>query len=153
MTRREAIKLAGLAAMGAWTGCASAQGRRPSLKLGVASYTLAKLPPNAVIAELRKMDIHYVTLANPLSFTVRGSDGIALMAGLDMEGICASSGSACSAGSLEPSHVILALGKKTAANSLVRFSLGRGSSPAEVEQVIAVLPEVIARAQKKGFSP
>jgi sugar phosphate isomerase/epimerase len=66
MTRREAIKLAGLAAMGAWTGCASAQGQRQSLKLGVASYTLAKLPPGAVIAELRKMDIHYVTLANPL---------------------------------------------------------------------------------------
>jgi cysteine desulfurase len=42
-------------------------------------------------------------LANTVSFVVRGADSIALLAGLDMEGICASSGSACSAGSLEPS--------------------------------------------------
>ena len=89
-------------------------------------------------------------LANTLSFVVRGSDGIALMAGLDMEGICASSGSACSAGSLEPSHVILAIGKKDLANSLVRFSLGRDSTAAEVDFVISVLPEVIRRAQLAG---
>jgi len=89
-------------------------------------------------------------LSNTLSFVVRGSDGIALMAGLDVEGICASSGSACSAGSLEPSHVILAIGKKDLANSLVRFSLGRDSTAAEVDFVIAVLPEVIRRAQLAG---
>jgi len=86
-------------------------------------------------------------LANTVAFTVRGSDGIALMAGLDMEGICASSGSACSAGSLEPSHVILALGKKENANSLVRFSLGRDSTVEEVDFVCSVLPEIIRRAQ------
>ncbi len=86
-------------------------------------------------------------LTNTISFVVRGSDGIALMAGLDMEGICASSGSACSAGSLEPSHVILALGKKETANSLVRFSLGRDSTAAEVDFVCSILPEVIRRAQ------
>ena len=90
------------------------------------------------------------SLANTLSFVVRGSDGIALMAGLDMEGICASSGSACSAGSLEPSHVILAIGKKESANSLVRFSLGRDSTQAEADFVISVLPEVIRRAQLAG---
>ncbi len=89
-------------------------------------------------------------LTNTLSFVVRGSDGIALMAGLDVEGICASSGSACSAGSLEPSHVILALGKKEEANSLVRFSLGRDSTVEEVDFVISVLPEVIRRAQLTG---
>ena len=89
-------------------------------------------------------------LANTLSFVVRGSDGIALMAGLDVEGICASSGSACSAGSLEPSHVILAIGKKNLANSLVRFSLGRDSTAVEVDFVISVLPEVIRRAQLAG---
>jgi len=89
-------------------------------------------------------------LANTLSFVVRGSDGIALMAGLDMEGICASSGSACSAGSLEPSHVILAIGKKESANSLVRFSLGRETTAEEVNFVISILPEVIRRAQLAG---
>ena len=89
-------------------------------------------------------------LANTLSFVVRGSDGIALMAGLDMEGICASSGSACSAGSLEPSHVIVAIGKKESANALVRFSFGRDSTEAGVDFVISVLPEVIRRAQLAG---
>src|SRR5204863_217669 len=75
-------------------------------------------------------------LANTVSFTVQGCDSIALLAGLDLEGICASSGSACSAGSLEASHVMLALGvAKNEANSLVRFSLGRESSLAEVEAV------------------
>lgn len=89
------------------------------------------------------------SLANTVAFTVRGSDGIALMAGLDVEGICASSGSACSAGSLEPSHVIEAIGKNDVANSLVRFSLGRDSTMAEVDHVCSVLPEVIRRAQRR----
>jgi cysteine desulfurase len=86
-------------------------------------------------------------LANTVSFVVRGADSIALLAGLDVEGICASSGSACSAGSIEPSHVILALGKKNMANSLVRFSLGRETSAVEVDFVCAALPEIIRRAQ------
>ncbi len=88
------------------------------------------------------------SLTNTVAFTVRGSDGIALMAGLDMEGICASSGSACSAGSLEPSHVVMALGKKNTANSLVRFSLGRASTAEEADFVCAMLPEIIRRAQR-----
>jgi cysteine desulfurase len=87
-------------------------------------------------------------LANTVAFVVAGSDSIPLLAGLDMEGICASSGSACSAGSLEPSHVIEALGlEQQMANSLIRFSLGRESSLEEVELVEGVLPEVIRRAQ------
>jgi cysteine desulfurase len=88
-------------------------------------------------------------LVNTVSLLVRGSDSIALLAGLDMEGICASSGSACSAGSLEPSHVISAIGvEKELAHSLVRFSLGRDSTIEEVEHVERVLPEVIKRATK-----
>ncbi|HEX4264648.1 MAG TPA: cysteine desulfurase family protein [Verrucomicrobiae bacterium] len=87
-------------------------------------------------------------LSNMVSFLVDGADSIALLANLDMEGICASSGSACSAGSIEPSHVITALGvKPELANSLVRFSLGRDSSLEEVEFVESILPEVVARAQ------
>jgi cysteine desulfurase len=86
-------------------------------------------------------------LENTVSFVVRGADSIGLMAGLDLDGICASSGSACSAGSLEPSHVILAIGKKESANSLVRFSLGRDSTAEEVFFVGAALPEIIRHAQ------
>jgi len=86
-------------------------------------------------------------LANTVSFVVRGADSIALLAGLDVEGVCASSGSACSAGSLEPSHVIVATGRRNSANSLVRFSLGRDSSAAEVDFACGLLPEVVRRAQ------
>jgi cysteine desulfurase len=87
-------------------------------------------------------------LANTLSFVVRGADSIGLLAGLDLEGICASSGSACSAGSLEPSHVIRAMGYETQlANALVRLSLGRESTPEQVSRVKSILPEVICRSQ------
>jgi cysteine desulfurase len=85
-------------------------------------------------------------IANTISFTVEGCDSIALMAGLDLEGVCASSGSACSAGSLEASHVLLAMGAPhPLANSFVRFSLGRSSTHDEVDYVSAVLPRVIER--------
>lgn len=85
-------------------------------------------------------------LANTLAFTVTGTDSIALMAALDLEGVCASSGSACSAGSLEPSHVLRAMGVPPAeANALVRLSLGRDSTQDEVDYVNRVLPAVIQR--------
>ena len=88
-------------------------------------------------------------LANTMSFLVEGADSISLLANLDLEGICASSGSACSAGSIEPSHVISALGyERQLANALVRFSLGRDSSLEEIEEAERILPEVIRRAQR-----
>jgi cysteine desulfurase len=87
-------------------------------------------------------------LSNTVAFTVSGSDSISLLAGLDLEGICASSGSACSAGSLEPSHVMLAMGvEKSLANSLVRFSLGLHSTSNEVAHVISTLQTVVKRVQ------
>ena len=86
-------------------------------------------------------------LANTAAFVVRGTDSIALLAGLDLAGICASSGSACSAGSLEPSHVIDAIGRKDLANSLVRFSLGRETTQEEVETTASAFSSVIQRAQ------
>jgi cysteine desulfurase len=87
-------------------------------------------------------------LSNTVSFVVEGSDSITLLAGLDLEGICASSGSACSAGSLEPSHVVLGVGLgPDLAKSLVRFSLGRDSTAEEVAAVESVLPGILKRAQ------
>jgi cysteine desulfurase len=85
-------------------------------------------------------------LANTISFTVSGSDSMTLLAALDMEGICASSGSACSAGSLNPSHVISAMGRSEEdANSLVRFSLGRETKEEDIAFVLNKFPEIIDR--------
>lgn len=86
-------------------------------------------------------------LANTVSFVAPGTDSIVLLGALDLEGICASGGAACSAGSLNPSHVILALQKPDSADSLVRFSLGRDSTLEEVDFVCEVLPRLVARAQ------
>ena len=86
------------------------------------------------------------SLPNTVAFTVAGADSIALLAALDLEGICASSGSACSAGSLEPSHVLRAMGVgREESNALVRFSLGRESTAAEVARVLEVLPGLLKR--------
>ena len=96
-------------------------------------------------------------LANTVAFSVDGTDSIALLSGLDMEGICASAGSACASGSVTPSHVALALGAPPAeANALVRLSLGRGSTPFEISSACEIIPRVIARcrsANKMGISP
>jgi cysteine desulfurase len=87
-------------------------------------------------------------LPNTVSFVVKGADSIMLLANLDMEGVCASSGAACSAGSLEPSHVVAAMGYEPAlAKSFVRFSLGRGSTLEEVETVCGLLPKIIQRSK------
>jgi cysteine desulfurase len=87
-------------------------------------------------------------LANTISFVVEGTDSFALLAGLDVEGICASAGAACSAGSLEPSHVVSALGlNRDLARSLVRFSLGRETTETEISRVVELLPGIIRRAQ------
>ena len=83
-------------------------------------------------------------LANTAAFTVDGWDSIALLAALDLEGICASSGSACSVGSLEPSHVLSAMGlSRNQANSLVRFSLGRDTTLEEIDYTIDVFKRII----------
>lgn len=89
---------------------------------------------------------HY--LGNSVAFVVEHSDSNALLAGLDLEGICASSGSACTAGSLEPSHVVSAMGfSSQAANALVRFSLGRENTLDEIQYATSMLPLIIERAQ------
>ena len=87
-------------------------------------------------------------LPNTVAFTVDGADSLGLLANLDLGGFCASSGSACSAGSLEPSHVLAAIGTpESRRNALVRFSLGRENTDAEIDALVAVLPTVIARSR------
>ena len=68
--------------------------------------------------------------------------------GLDLAGVCASSGSACSTGSLEPSHVLTALGRTAEiARSSLRFTLGRKNTWEDVETLLRVLPELVQRLQ------
>lgn len=86
-------------------------------------------------------------LCNTMSMVVDGAESITLLANLDLEGICASSGSACAAGSLEPSHVIRALNlPNVSASSLIRFSVGRDTTSEEIRYVTSSLPEIIRRS-------
>lgn len=76
-------------------------------------------------------------------------DGEMLLLGLDMEGVYASAGSACTSGALEPSHVLAALGldRETAA-AAVRFSLGKDTTEADVDYVAEVLERVVGRMRR-----
>lgn len=86
-------------------------------------------------------------------FIFPGCEGDSILFGLDMVGVEASTGSACSAGVPRPSHVLLALGiDEEQARSVQRFSLGHTSTAADVEQVLAVLPEVHASARRAGMA-
>lgn len=86
-----------------------------------------------------------------LSISFAGADSESLLLALDLEGVAASSGSACASGSIEPSHVIAALGlpDRLAAGTL-RFSLGRPTTAHEVDRVLAVLPPLLARVRRAG---
>lgn len=77
-----------------------------------------------------------------------GAEGEHLLLSLDMKGIACSSGAACKAGSSRPSHVLLAMGvDPLVAQSAVRLSLGRGTTEADVERVLEVLPSVVAKVR------
>ena len=77
-----------------------------------------------------------------------GAAGETLLFLLDQAGVQASTGSACQAGVPEPSHVVLALGRdETAARSVLRFTLGRTSTGADVDELLRVLPDALARAR------
>ncbi|WP_025617553.1 cysteine desulfurase family protein [Salinispora cortesiana] len=84
-------------------------------------------------------------------FSFPGCEGDALLLLLDAQGIACSTGSACSAGVAQPSHVLLAMGADSArARSSLRFTLGHTSTPEEVGALIAALPEAVDRARRAG---
>ncbi len=91
-------------------------------------------------------------LPNNINVSVDFVEGESLLLNLDLEGICASTGSACSSASLEPSHVLLALGlPPEQAHGSLRFTLGRENTEADVEQVLEVLPGIVAKL--RAMSP
>jgi cysteine desulfurase len=91
-------------------------------------------------------------LPNNASFCVRYVEGESMLLNLDFEGICASSGSACTSGSLEASHVLLAIGlPHDIAHGSLRLSVGRGNTMAEVDRFLAVFPPIVEKL--RAMSP
>ena len=85
-------------------------------------------------------------------FTFAGCEGDALLMLLDAQGVQVSTGSACTAGIPQPSHVLLSMGlDETAASGALRLSLGRTSTDADVDALLAALPEAVARARRAGL--
>lgn len=91
-------------------------------------------------------------LPNNVNFSFIGVEGETLLLELDLKGISASTGSACSSDSLDPSHVLLALGlKHEMAHGSLRFTLGRLTTDEQIDYVLEVLPEIVAR--RRAMSP
>jgi cysteine desulfurase len=88
-------------------------------------------------------------LPNTLNICFRYVEGESMIMMLDMKGVAVSSGSACTSGSLDPSHVLLAIGlSHEIAHGSLRFSLGVENTREEVDYVIEVLPEIVDRLRK-----
>jgi cysteine desulfurase len=88
-------------------------------------------------------------LPNTSNISFEYIEGEAILLLLDKYGICASSGSACTSGSLEPSHVLRAMGVPfTAAHGSIRFSLSRYNTEDEVDLTIAKMPEIVNRLRE-----
>jgi len=85
-------------------------------------------------------------LPNTLNVSFPGAEGEAILLSMDMQGIEASTGSACASGSLEPSHVLVATGLKPEySHGSIRFSLGWGITESDINYIIETLPPIIAR--------
>ena len=91
-------------------------------------------------------------LPGNVNFCFEGIEGESLLLLLDMKGVCASSGSACTSGSLDPSHVLLAIGRvHDVAHGSLRLSLCEYNTEEEVDHILQVVPEVVSYL--RGMSP
>lgn len=91
-------------------------------------------------------------LPGNLNISIEGIEGESLLLMLDINGICASSGSACTSGSLDPSHVLLALGlKHEVAHGSLRLSIDENTSDEDVDYILEVVPKVVERL--RSMSP
>ena len=87
-------------------------------------------------------------LPNTSSIVFEGCDAETLLVAMDLDGLCASAGSACHSGSTRPSGVLLAMGLEPAeARATVRFSLGWTSTAADVEAALRLVPPLVARVR------
>jgi cysteine desulfurase len=111
---------------------------RDRLERGV----MARVPACAVAGDAAHR------LANTSNITFDRAEAEPILDGLDRAGVAASSGSACTSGAMEPSHVLRAMGVAfTALHGAIRFSLSRDTTAADIDHVLAVLPGIVARAR------
>jgi cysteine desulfurase len=117
--------------------------RLSQLRDALAERLKAAVPDLVIIAEQSGRAPHLLSIAVP------GADSEALLMHLDLAGIAASSGSACSTGAVEPSHVLVAMGvPRELALGAIRFSLGRESTMEDVDRAVEVVPPVVAKVRK-----
>src|SRR5699024_4637798 len=91
-------------------------------------------------------------LPGNVNVSIRYIEGEALLLSLDMAGIAASSGSACTSGSLDPSHVLLAIGlPHEIAHGSLRLTIGRDNTQDEIDRVLEELPKIVSRL--RAMSP
>ena len=92
-------------------------------------------------------------LPNNASFCFEGVEGESILLSLDMLGIAASTGSACTSGSIDPSHVLIAMGLSPAwSHGGLRLTLGKNTTEAEVDAVAAALPTIVQKVRGLGLS-
>lgn len=88
-------------------------------------------------------------LPNNVNFSFAGIEGESMILLMDMNGICVSSGSACTSGSLDPSHVLMALGlKHEQAHGSLRMTLGKDNTMQQIEKVLDTLPGIVQRLRE-----
>jgi len=89
-------------------------------------------------------------VCNTLNVAFEGCDGETLLTALDLAGVAVSTGSACSSGTLEPSPVLLAMGyPESLARAAIRFSLWRGTTAGQIDEVCRALPDVVERCRAR----
>jgi cysteine desulfurase len=101
------------------------------------------------VPRVRRNGCAQEVLPNTLSVEIEGAGGELLVQALDLEGVAVSAGAACHSGSLRPSRVLLAMGRSAEqARCSLRFSVGHGVTEAQVDRVVALLPDLVARARE-----
>jgi cysteine desulfurase len=130
----------GVAAQIAATRLDSEGSRQAALRDRLEQGILAAVPATAVNGATA------LRVPNTTNVSFEGVEAESLLIALDLEGIAVSTGSACSSGTLEPSHVLRAMGLPAhRAQDSLRFSLGAGTTDAEIDRVLAVLPRLVGR--------
>ena len=101
------------------------------------------------IADVKLNGDRIKRLPNNVNFSFMGIEGESMILLMDMNGICVSSGSACTSGSLDPSHVLMALGMKhEQAHGSLRMTLGKDNTVLQVEKVLDTLPGIVERLRE-----